>query len=217
MSIRILLAAYNKPARQGIRRLIGDSKDMHIVGESSTVTDAERRYRELDPDIVITEASMEQINCITLTRQLKECNSKARVIALTTQAHEKLVGQLLEAGAAGYLSKDCPQEELHEAIHTVISGKIYLDRHIKTVLVDDYIQRITRTAKHRSRPLSRYEIAILQLIAEGFSASEIADMWYSDLDRIENQQAQIMKKLELSSIAELTKYAVKQGLTSVDK
>jgi DNA-binding NarL/FixJ family response regulator len=173
--------------------------------------------QETEPDIVVMDVSMPDLNGIEATTQIIESVPDTRVIALSMHSDKRFVLGMLQAGAAGYLLKDCASQELANAIHQVAGGKKYLSPEITGVVIDDFLLGVSPgEALTVSSQLSAREREVLQLIAEGWSTKQIAAHLYVSVKTIETHRRQIMKKLDLHSIADLTKYAIREGLTSLE-
>jgi DNA-binding NarL/FixJ family response regulator len=173
--------------------------------------------QETKPDIVVMDVSMPDLNGIEATTQIIESVPDTRVIALSMHSDKRFVLGMLQAGAAGYLLKDCASQELANAIHQVAGGKKYLSPEITGVVIDDFLLGASPgEALTVSSQLSAREREVLQLIAEGWSTKQIAAHLYVSVKTIETHRRQIMKKLDLHTIADLTKYAIREGLTSIE-
>jgi two-component system response regulator NreC len=160
---------------------------------------------------------MPDLNGIEATTQIKESVPESRVIALSMHSDKRFVMGMLRAGAAGYLLKDCASQELANAIVQVAGGKKYLSPEITGVVINDFLQGGSPEEDETAASvLSAREREVLQLIAEGWSTKQIASHLYVSIKTIETHRRQIMKKLDLHSIADLTKYAIREGLTSVE-
>lgn len=217
MSIRILLADDHKITRQGLRSLLEKQQDMEVVAEAENGRIAVRLAAEMAPDVVIMDVTMPDLNGVEATRQIVETSPDIKVIALSMHSDATFVTEMLKSGAAGYLLKDCAFEELARAIRTVINDKTYLSPSISGVVVEDYIHRISKTEFSGFDVLTDREREVLQLIAEGSSTKQIAIKLHISIKTVETHRRQIMSKLGIHTIAELTKYAIRKGLTSLEK
>jgi DNA-binding NarL/FixJ family response regulator len=163
------------------------------------------------------DVSMPDLNGIEATKQIIENTPQTRVIALSMHSDKRFVIGMLRAGASGYLLKDCASQELANAIHQVAGGKKYLSPEITGVVIDDFLVGATpEDVPSAASQLSSREREVLQLIAEGWSTKQIASHLFVSVKTIETHRRQIMKKLDLHSIADLTKYAIREGLTSIE-
>jgi DNA-binding NarL/FixJ family response regulator len=171
---------------------------------------------QLHPDVVVIDISMPDLNGIDATRQIVRDDPHVKVIALSMHSDKKYVKEMLSAGACGYLLKDSAFEELGAAIATVLKNKTYLSPQITDTVVKDYVGENAPSSSAASTALSVREREVLQLIAEGKATREIAAALYVSVKTVETHRKQIMDKLGLNSIAELTKYAIREGLTSIE-
>jgi two-component system response regulator NreC len=201
----------------GLRSLLEKQADLEVVGEAENGRKAVQMAQEKKPDVVVMDVSMPDLNGIEAATQIKESLPETRVIALSMHSDKRFVMGMLRAGAAGYLLKDCASQELANAIAQVAAGKKYLSPEITGVVIDDFLQGgSSEEGATVASALSAREREVLQLIAEGWSTKQIASHLYVSIKTIETHRRQIMKKLDLHSIADLTKYAIREGLTSVE-
>jgi DNA-binding NarL/FixJ family response regulator len=217
MSIRILLADDHKITRQGLRSLLEKQQDMEVVAEAENGRTAVRLAAELAPDVVIMDVTMPDLNGVEATKQIVAKSPDIKVIALSMHSDSLFVTEMLKNGAAGYLLKDCAFEELTRAIRTVIDDKTYLSPSISGVVVEDYIHRLSKTDFSYSDILSDREREVLQLLAEGNSTKQVALKLHISVKTVETHRRQTMNKLNLHTVAELTKYAIRKGITPLDK
>jgi DNA-binding NarL/FixJ family response regulator len=215
MSIRILLADDHGIIRQGLRSLLEKEPDMQVVGEAEDGRKAIELVNECSPDIVIMDITMPNLNGVEATRHITGESSKSKVIALSIHSNRRFVADMLKAGASGYILKECLSDELVQAIRTVSTGGRYLSPRITDVVIDDYVKRLSTTPESRIATLTARERQVLQLLAEGKSTKQIALDLHVSSKTIEANRRRIMEKLDIHSIAELTKYAVREGLTSL--
>jgi DNA-binding NarL/FixJ family response regulator len=191
--------------------------DFDVVGESDNGRKAVLMAQGKKPDVVVMDVSMPDMNGIEATTQITESLPETRVIALSMHSDKRFVMGMLRAGASGYLLKDCASEELANAIHQVVRGKKYLSPEITGVVIDDFLLGgASEKGATVASQLSPREREVLQLIAEGWSTKQIASHLYVSIKTIETHRRQIMKKLDLHTIADLTKYAIREGLTSIE-
>jgi len=215
MSIRILLADDHRLVRQGLRSLIEKCSGMEVVAEAEDGREAVRRAREEQPDVIIMDIDMPGLNGMEATRQVIAALPGVRVIALSMHSDKRFVRGMLEAGAAGFLLKDCAFDELDTAIRTVASKKAYLSPGISGTVLQDYLGRAVSDKPSAFSLLTAREREVLQLYAEGSTTREIADRLCLSVKTVETHRQRIMEKLEIRSVAEMTKYAVREGLTSL--
>ncbi|WP_224984520.1 response regulator transcription factor [Geomonas agri] len=215
MKMKILIADDHAIVRQGLRALIDKEDDMMVSAEAGTGAEAIKLTREECPDIIVMDISMPDTNGIDATRSITAAFPDVKVLALSMESDRRFVVEVLKAGANGYVLKDAAFSELATAIRAVAAGETYLPSRVTTLLIKEYLQRIPEDVPATYENLSTREREILQLIANGSNAKEIAFAFGVSVKTVENQRHSIMKKLDLFSIAELTKYAVRQGLTSL--
>lgn len=213
---RVLLADDHKILRQGLRTLLEQETDIQIVGEAENGRSSVRLAGELTPDIVIMDVAMPDLNGIDATRRITEAQPSARVLALSMHSDGRYVRGMLQAGARGYILKDCAAEELTRAIRTVMANQIYVSPGVTGTIVNDYVRQLSSSDAGETATLTRREREVLQLLAEGGSTAQIAGQLHLSVKTVETHRKHIMDKLSLRSIAELTKYAIREGITALD-
>jgi len=215
MSLRILLADDHKIMREGLRSLIEKQPGMEVIAEAENGRTTVALSRKLKPDVVIIDIAMPDLNGIEATRQIIADSPDVKVTALSMLSDTKFVREMLSAGASGYLLKDSAFEELGKALRTVVNNQTYLSPKIASLVVKDYLGNIAKDSS-TFPVLTNREREVLQLFAEGKTTSQIASCLYVSVKTIETHRKKIMDKLGFKSIAELTKYAIREGLTSLD-
>ncbi len=213
MSVKIIIADDHKIMRDGLRNMLEKEPGMEVVAEAKNGREAVRLAEQLRPDILIMDITMDDLNGMDATRAIVAKGQGTRIIALSMHADKRFVAGMFEAGAMAYLLKDCAYDELLQAIRQVTGGRTYLCSMISGVVIRDYIQRMR---KNEPSLLSPREKEILQLMAEGSTTKRIADQLKVSVKTVETHRQHIMEKLNIFSIAELTKYAIKEGITSLD-
>jgi len=216
MTIRVLIADDHTIMRAGLRSLLEKEDQIEVVAEAENGRRAVQLAVEHKPDVVVMDVSMPDLNGIEATAQVLDSLPDAKVIALSMHTDKRFVMGMLRAGASGYLLKDCASQELANAIVSVKSNKKYLSPDIAGVVIEDSLYGVQQEEKTVSSLLSAREREVLQLIAEGWSTKQIASHLYVSVKTIETHRRQIMRKLDLHNIADLTKYAIREGLTSVE-
>jgi len=216
MSVKVLLVDDHAIIREGLRSLLEKQPDMEVVADVDDGRRAVELVRELSPDVVIMDVTMPRLGGIEATRQITGESPSVKVIALSIHSKRRFVADMLQAGAAGYILKECLFDELVQAIHAVCEGSRYLSPSITDVVVNDYVKRLSSDEESPLRSLTGREREVLQLVAEGKSTKEIALELHVSTKTIEANRRQIMEKLAMHSVAELTKYAVREGLSSLE-
>lgn len=214
MKIRVLLVDDHKIMRDGLRALIERCDDLEVIAEAENGREALQLARRHQPEIVIMDISMPDLNGIDATRQMLEEVKGTKVIALSMHSDKQYVDGMLRAGVSGYLLKDCAADELINCIHVVRSGRISLSAGITGFLVSEYLQPTRENVLSAGSQLSDREREVLQLIAEGRSTKEIGETLHISVKTVETHRKNIMEKTDARSVAELTKYAIRSGLTS---
>jgi two-component system, NarL family, response regulator NreC len=216
MRTKIILADDHKIIREGLRSLIEKQPDMEVIAEAQDGLTTVNLVQKLKPDVVIMDIGMPEMNGIDATTKITTEYKTVKVIALSMHSDRRFVMQMLKAGAAGYLLKDSAFEELVSAIHAVITKQHYLSQKITDVVVQEYLQNLPRNESTVFTVLTVREREVLQLIAEGKSTKQTASVLNVSVKTIETHRQQIMEKLDMRSIAQLTKYAIREGLTSLE-
>jgi DNA-binding NarL/FixJ family response regulator len=215
-TLSVLLADDHKIMRAGLRSLLEKNANVSVVAEAEDGHQAVQLAGQLRPDLVIMDISMPKLNGIEATRQIMADLPATKIIALSMHSDKRFLVEMFQAGAVGYLLKDCAAEELEQAIKTVAAHQCYLSPKIAGVLLEDYLDRFQSRPATAAAVLSAREREVLQLIAEGWSTKNIAEHLYVSIKTAESHRRAIMKKLDLHTVAGLTKYAIKEGLTSLD-
>ena len=215
MKVRIILIDDHRIMRDGIRSLIAKQPDFEIVAEAGDGRTAVRLTKELSPDAVVMDVNMPELNGIEATRQIIAENPKVKIIALSMYSDKQFVIGMLKAGASGYLLKDCAFGELVDAIHAVIKGQIHLSEGVATFMLKGYLHKYSKGDSSFFSILTNREREVLQLIAEGKTTKSIASILNVSTKTAETHRQQIMNKLDIHSIAGLTKHAIREGIISV--
>jgi len=216
LSIRIVLADDHGLFREGLKSLLREDPSLEIIGEAGDGRTAVRLCRTLSPDIIIMDVSMPELNGMEATRQILADNPEIKVVAVSMHSSRRFVIDMLQVGASGYLLKDAAFQELMMAISAVHSGQVYLSPSIASVVVEK-ITGHPETGSNVRVKLTPREGEVLQLLAEGKKSSEVADRLHLSVKTVQTHRRNIMEKLDLHSLADLTKYAIREGLISSEK
>jgi DNA-binding NarL/FixJ family response regulator len=214
--IRVMIADDFEMVRAGLSSILAKQNDVEVIGEVTNGLEAVRFVAEHSPDVVIMDLTMPVMNGVEATRQIVAQSPKVKVIALSIHYDHSIVAEVLKAGASGYLLKDSASDELVTAVRTSQRGETYLSSKVTQVLVSTFVRNPGEGSKPTFSPLSSKQRGVLQLLAEGKSNKEVASCLSISPKTVEAHRAQIMEKLQIHTIAGLTKYAIREGLTSVD-
>jgi len=217
MPTRILIADGQRIVRQGLRALLDGRSEIELVGEAEDGRSAVELASRLSPDVVVMEVLLPELNGVEATRKITSSEAGPRVLALSASSDTRCVARMFEAGADGFVAKNCTVEELLEAIRTVAANKPYLSPDLAGAVVHDFVRGTEKGAGAVASDLTPRQREVLQLIAEGESTREIADTLHVSVKTVETHRRSIMERLNLQSIAELTKYAVREGFTSLER
>jgi len=216
MNIRILLADDHKIVYDCLRPLLNHQPGMEVVAEAENGRMAVRLAQKLNPDVVIMDITMPDLNGMEATRQIIAQCPGVKIIVLSMHSDRRYVTGILNAGASGYLTKSCSFEELVRAIRIVITNKKYLSPEISGIVIEESLVQSSTAKPSVCSILTMREREVLQLLAEGKTVKQIASQLYLSIKTVHTHRQQIMKKLNIHSIAELTKYAIQEGLTSLN-
>jgi DNA-binding NarL/FixJ family response regulator len=221
MSTTVLLADDHRLIREGLRGLLEKQRGVEVVAEAEDGRTAVRLARKMQPDVIVMDVSMPELNGVDATRQIvavsrRPSGNKTRVIALSMYSDKRLVAEMLRAGACGYVLKQCAFEELLDAIRTVMGNETYLSPVIAGVLVEEYVRTGAEGDGSAFSLLSPREREVLQLVGEGKTTKGIALDLHLSPKTVDAHRRKTMEKLGLYGVADLTRYAVRQGLVAVD-
>ena len=214
MSIKILLADDHKIVSDCLKPLINKQPDMEVVGEAENGRMGVALAKKLNPNVVIMDIAMPDLNGVEATRQIVAKCPGVKVITLSMNSDRRYVKGMLRAGASGYLTKSCSLEELISAIRIVAANKKYLSPDISGVVISESLVQ-SSDKPSASSILTMREREVLQLLAEGKTVKHIASQLYLSIRTVHTHRTKIMKKLNIESVAELTKYALREGMTSL--
>ena len=214
--INILLADDHKLLIDGLRSLLDKQAEIQIVGVAKDGLETVTLAQECKPDIILLDISMPRLNGLDAAAKILRETPGIKIIFLSMHADRRYIQEAIRIGARGYILKESAANEVIEAIHTVQKGELYLSHAVRELVLHEYIEWIKEGDNNSYSPLSVREREVLQLLAEGKTTKDIADMLNVSVKTVESHRKQIMDKLNLHSIAELTKYAIRAGLTQLD-
>lgn len=216
MSIRVIIADDHKIVRDGLRSLLEKQKNTEVVADADNGRLAVRLVQEKKPDLVIMDIGMPDLNGMEATRQMLAAVPQVKVLALSMHSDKRFVAGMFRAGASGFVLKDCAFEELTRAINAIMGDQLYLSPAVAGTVLTDYLNRLEADENSAMSLLTSREREVLQLLAEGWTTKQIGARLNVSVKTVETHRRQIMEKLGFRSIAELTKYAIREGLTSLE-
>jgi DNA-binding NarL/FixJ family response regulator len=217
MSIGVFLADDHAVVRDGLRALLEAQPDMRVIGDAANGRDTVRQVARLCPDVVVLDIAMPELNGIEAAREIAQVSPATQVIILSMHSTTEHIFQALQAGVRGYLLKESAGIEVVNAVRAVHTGQRYLSQKISDTMIDDYIrQRQAAQAKSPLARLSLRERQVLQLVAEGKSSAEIADILSLSLKTVETYRSRLMHKLGISDLPGLVRFAIQHGLTPLE-
>ena len=216
MKIRIILADDHNLLREGIKNLLKSEPNIEVIAEAENGRETLNLVEIHQPDIILMDIGMPELNGIEATIKIKEQVPETKIIALSMYSDRQYILKMFKAGASGYLLKDCAIEDLTKAIGTVMRNNIFLSPKISGIVINDFINKSLVDEEISGSELSVREKEVLQLIAEGKSTKQIAERLYISIKTVESHRKHIMVKLNLHTIPELTKYAIRTGITTLE-
>lgn len=215
-TIRIVLAEDHTIVREGLRSLLGQEAGFEVIAEAEDGREAVRTAEQLQPDIVLMDFSMPGLNGLEATRQIKQRAPSVKVLILTRHANQEYIRSILSAGASGYLVKKSASAQLVSAIKSVYRGDPYLDPAISGTVIEGYLHPSGARTEDVDEKITPRESEVLQLVAEGHTNREIATILHISVKTVGNHRANFMRKLDLHSTADVTQYAIRKGIISLD-
>lgn len=213
MAIRILLVDDHEIMREGMCALLRKHSEFEVVGQAADGRKALEMTQQLDPDVVVMDIGMPNLNGIDATRQILTVNPRTKIMALSTHSDGSIVAKMIKSGASGYMLKESAFNELVDGLLTMMNGKTFLCSKISKVVFTDYVNMITNPKWSGGDGLSVREREVLQLVAEGHTTKDIANVLKLSPKTVDSHREHIMEKLGIRNIAGLTKYAIREGLT----
>lgn len=215
--IRIVIADDHNLFREGLCAPLSRRDDVEVIGEASDGRSAVRLATELQPDLVLMDVAMPDLNGVDATRQILADNPHIKMLPLSMHTDSRYITQMLELGAGGFLQKDCASEEVVDAIRTVMAGEIYLSPSAQGTVIKDYLRRLRTQEPDTPAPqLTPREREVLQLLAEGLSSPQIGKRLFIATSTVDTHRRSIMRKLDIHNVADLTKWAICEGLTELE-
>ena len=211
MATKVLIADDHQLFREGLVNLITSAPDIEVIAEAKDGKEATEKAQKLKPDVVLIDIGMPVMNGIEATRIIKKENPKIKVIAVSMHSDRQFVKGVLEAGADGYLLKNCTYRQLIEAVQSVVSGKKYLSDDITEMVIQGYLDPEDERTEGQM-DLSERELEVLKLYAEGKSTREIGEKLFISVKTVGTHKQHIFEKLNINSNADMVKYAIKEGL-----
>jgi two-component system, NarL family, response regulator NreC len=210
MTIKVLIADDHQLFREGLVNLITSAPDIEVIGEAKDGLEATKKAKKLKPDLILIDIGMPVMNGIEAARMIKKDDPQIKIIAVSMHSDRQFVKGVLEAGADGYLLKNCTYRQLMDAIQSVISGKKYLSDDITEMVIQGYLDPEDESESRTD--LSEREIEVLKLYAEGKSTREISERLFISVKTVGTHKQHIFEKLGIKSNADMIKYAIKEGL-----
>lgn len=216
MGIRILVADNHGILRQGLQALIEKQSDMEVVGQADNGLEAVEMTRQLQPDVVLMDVTMPVLNGIEATRRIKSELPEVKILALSVHSKREFILDMVKSGASGYMLKECVLDDLVRAINTVAAGQTYLSPQVAGIVLEDITKdSIFAVGERGSGILTPRERDILKFLVDGKSAKQIASELDLGIKTIEANRRGILEKTDSNNLADLTKYAIRQGLTTI--
>ena len=218
--IRILLADDHTLIRNGISTLLQSYQDLEVVGEAEDGVEAVRKTKEIKPDVVVIDVSMPKLSGIDATKAIKKEHPEIHVLVLTMHENEEYVYQILKSGAAGYVLKSAGKEELSAAIRAVARGEKFFSQRVSEIMAESYVRRVEggeSSPKAGEVSLTKREREILALVVQGLTNQQIADQLCISPRTVDTHRTNIMQKLDIHDVANLVRYAIEHGITSVGR
>jgi two-component system response regulator NreC len=215
--IKVLIADDHRLVRAGIRSLLEGHTDIEVIGEAGSGWEAIEQATHLKPDVILMDIAMSDLSGLEATQEIKDRLPDISILALTMHDREEYFFAMLKAGALGYVLKESEPGELLAAIRAVHQGEAYLSPRVTKAVLEDYLMQHANQAESRYDSLTLREKQCLRLAAEGKTTREMAEMLHLSVKTVEKHRASMMRKLELHSLPELIKYAIRKGLIEVDE
>ena len=213
--IKVVIVDDHMIIRDGLRSLLERQPDMKVIAEADNGRTALKHVKKLSPDVVIMDIGMRELNGIDATRQIIKISPVVKVLALSMYSDKRFIKEMLKAGASGYMLKDSAFKELIDAIRVIVGDKIYISPSVASIVMEGYLQHSTDGDSSIRSFLTSRELEVLQLLAEGKSTKQIATNLSLSIKTIESHRHRVMQKIEVNNLADLTKYAIREGIISL--
>lgn len=218
MKNRIIIADDHKLFLEGMEKFLSTSEEIEVIAKANNGKEALKKIQTLNPNLVILDITMPELNGIEVTKIIKKDYSSTKILILSMHLDRRMILEVLKAGAEGYALKESEPEELVLAIQTVMSGEIYLSPKVTSLLIKDYIQKLSVTdAPEKLDGLSTREREVLSLVSEGRSAKYISEKLYISRSTVDVHRRNLMQKLGCSNLNELTRFAMREGWVNIDE
>jgi len=214
MATKVLIVDDHEIMREGMSALLQKYSEFEVVGQASDGREALEMVDQLNPDVVIMDVGMPNLNGVDATKRLLSSHRNLKIMALSTHSEGTIVAKMIEAGASGYMLKESAFEELVEGLNVMLAGKIFLCKKISDVVFTEYVGMVKNPKGITGDGLTNREREVLQLVAEGHTTKQIAATLNLSTKTVDSHREHIMEKLGIRNIAGLTKYAIREGLTS---
>jgi two-component system, NarL family, response regulator NreC len=215
--ITILLADDHAIVRQGLAKVLENGERLKVVGEAKDGREAVNKACQLKPNIVLMDISMPILNGIEATRQIKKMCPQTKVIILSMHSHDRYIGELLKMGASGYLIKDSTGSDIINAIDAAMKGDVFLSPSISRLVVENFVSSKKKQSSREElyANLSNREREVFQMIAEGRSTKDIADILFVSISTIKTHRAHIIEKLQIDNLSQLVQFAIELGIVEI--
>jgi len=218
-AVTVLLADDHTIVLQGLAKLLEGEPNIRVVGEAHNGREAVTKVEELKPDVIVMDIAMPILNGIEATRQIKKIRPQSKVIILSMHSHDRFINELFSLGASGYLLKDSTGQDIIRAIQAAVRGDTYLSPSISRRVIENYVslKKNKSSQEERYSQLSNREREVFQMIAEGRSTKEIADILFVSQSTVKTHRANIMEKLQIENLSQLIQLAISLNLVEIQQ
>ncbi len=218
-AVTVLLADDHTIVLQGLAKLLEGEPNIRVVGEAHNGREAVNKVEELKPDVIVMDIAMPILNGIEATRQIKKIRPQSKVIILSMHSHDRFINELFSLGASGYLLKDSTGQDIIRAIQAAVRGDTYLSPSISRRVIENYVslKKNKSSQEELYSQLSNREREVFQMIAEGRSTKEIADILYVSQSTVKSHRANILEKLQIENLSQLIQFAISLNLVEIQQ